>query len=723
MATLICLAFSLVLNMAGDPFRVLTPGDPVGAGEGPFNTQWHNMATEAIRVSQRATPPGMTPDEVVKDRDSALWVANVSEEEINEYRPVGLGDLAIYPSDDGDFRERLCFLSVKLASGRPFGVVQEPIGAGKLYVCKLAAGPGGQPPNKKWLRLIGEPEPWDCLETYALGEQVTYIEPASPWADGQGYFIGDLVEAGGVVYRCVATHVAAPANVQPTEDFWEAYEGKDYVALVKHSGREPPTNPTYWLLIGPHRGVWNRGDTYAPGDVVVDPQLGRIIVDGVTRARITVNHATHQYAVVDDGVLTSTESGPTEILWRQGGLGDQWAVVRLCCGAGLVAPECVADGDVMLSPLECDGIGTFIYRPGGALMTGAMNIKGTGTHTNPVRIGSGTPILAVMRSSGNGNAYMPPPSGSLYTAPMTLAGAGIRTPPPTANGNLKAVAMNCAGIGTRSVPTRSGSGSCALPALSCFSSAGSGGGSVTVADMFVAKMTNPLLQGSTGRWIYDWIEQTINPTNGDYQDLASGKSGNTTSGPFMRERNNNLVKTPLFSLARLRGPWSGQPLYDFEHCCTDGAETASSALMLGAMMCAGSGTADPPPPVSGNGNLAMPAMACAGIGYASAYSVHIGAGSPQFGAMICAGVGLSSAYSVNVGWGKPPFGAIACAASGLVDAPVFAGAGSLQTGSMAFAGRTPLPTHEWIAASERQPRPLPFYAPEMWFWLVRCLGR
>jgi hypothetical protein len=72
MGTLICLAFSLVLLM-GDPFRTLTPGDPVGAGEGPFNSQWHNMATEAIRVSQRATPPGMTSDEVVKVCPTELW--------------------------------------------------------------------------------------------------------------------------------------------------------------------------------------------------------------------------------------------------------------------------------------------------------------------------------------------------------------------------------------------------------------------------------------------------------------------------------------------------------------------------------------------------------------------------------------------------------------------------------------------------------------------------
>jgi hypothetical protein len=123
--------------------------------------------------------------------------------------------------------------------------------------------------------------------------------------------------------------------------------------------------------------------------------------------------------------------------------------------------------------------------------------------------------------------------------------------------------------------------------------------------MFVARMANPLFQSSTGQWVYEWVEQTINPGNGDYQDLAGGKSGSTSAGPFMRERNNTLVKTPLFSLARLRGAWSGQPLYDFEHCCSDGTEAASGSLTLGAMICDGSGLIIGPPPRTGSGSLLL----------------------------------------------------------------------------------------------------------------------
>lgn len=387
MGILISLAFSLVLCMAGDPFRVLTPGDPVGAGEGPFNAQWHNMATEAIRVSQRATPPGMTPDEVVKERDTDIWIANVSEEDIDEYRPVGLGVLAIYPANDGDFRERLCFLTDKLEAGRPFGIVQGPVGSGRLYVCKLTAGPGGQPPNKKWLRLVGEAEPWDPLETYALGEQVMFIGPTDPWTDGQGYVAGDIVGVDDVAYECVAPHAADPENAPPNDDFWEVYAGEHYIALVKHSGRQPPTNPTYWLLIEAHRGIWNRGDTYAPGEVVVDPQLGRVIIDGVTRAWLTVLQTAHQYARVDEDGLHSAQTGPVEVLWRQGGLGNQWAVVRLCCDVGLTPPVRTSDADMTLPPLECAGAGTFIFRPGGALLMGTMTCDGAGTHSYPARTG------------------------------------------------------------------------------------------------------------------------------------------------------------------------------------------------------------------------------------------------------------------------------------------------------------------------------------------------
>ncbi len=680
MAILIFLAFELVLGM-GDPFRTLTPGDPVGAGEGPFNAQWHNMATEAIRVSQRATPPGMTPREVVKERDTEIWIANITEADINEYRPAGLGDLAIYPSEDGDFRERLCFLTQKLKSGRPFGIVQEPVGAGRFYACKLAAGPGGQPPNKKWMRLVGDPEPWDVLRTYVLGEQVIYIGPASPWVDGHSYVAGDLVGSSGIVYRCLSAHIASPATAPPEAVHWEVYPGKTYIALAKHAGHVPPTNPSYWLLSGSHRGIWNKGDTYVTGDIVIEPQLGRIVVDGVSRAWLNVTHATHQHAIIADCELQSAEDGPVDILWRQGGLGNQWAVVRLCCGY-LTLPTAGGEGDALIPVLTCEGAGTYIFRPGGALVMGAMNLAGAGTHQYPARTGSGASTLAVLKSNGNGKVYTPTPSGSLFAAPMTMAGTGGRTTPPTGKGSLSAGKMACAGIGIRSVPTRLGAGVCALPALSCSSVGGGGGGSVTITSMFVAKMTNPVFDGATARWVYDWIEQTIDPANGEYQDLVGGKLGNTSTGPFMRERNNNLVKTPLFSLARLRGLWSGQPLYDFEHCCTDGAEIANSSLILVAMTCDGDGWITPPPPKIGEGSLLLEIMACAGKGYVSVYSVNVGAGAPYMAPSSFAGNGFASAYSVNVGKGIPQFGKPNCVGSGLSTPPHFEGSGNLQFGAI-----------------------------------------
>src|SRR5205823_2045501 len=155
-----------------------------------------------------------------------------------------------------------------------------------------------------------------------------------------------------------------------------------------------------------------------------------------------------------------------------------------------------------------------------------------------------------------------------------------------------------------------------------------------------------------GRWVYDWIEQTIKPANGDYQDLAGGKSGNAASGPFMRERNNTLVKTPLFSLVRMRGAWSGQPIYDFEHCCSDGAGSASGSLQLASISGAGEGSYTAPPPKVGAGDLQHGVIVCASQGLASAYSVQIGAGPLQSAATVVTGIGFSSSYSVNIGKGN-----------------------------------------------------------------------
>ncbi|HHK41407.1 MAG TPA: hypothetical protein ENJ50_03215, partial [Planctomycetaceae bacterium] len=60
--------------------------------------------------------------------------------------------------------------------------------------------------------------------------------------------------------------------------------------------------------------------------------IGRAWVSGVCPARVNVADECHEYADVADGDATALRSvprGSARILWREGGLGVQWAVVRL----------------------------------------------------------------------------------------------------------------------------------------------------------------------------------------------------------------------------------------------------------------------------------------------------------------------------------------------------------------------------------------------------------
>jgi hypothetical protein len=138
--------------------------------------------SDATRKSLRESVPSTAPIRPIEvPRDSEIWIANVSETNVNQFTAVGLGQLAIPPDDAGDFRERLCFLSAPLAAGQPFGVVQDPIGPGELYVCKTASGPGGQPPRSGWIRVKGDSSAWSSATTYAIGELVTYGGEAFSW--------------------------------------------------------------------------------------------------------------------------------------------------------------------------------------------------------------------------------------------------------------------------------------------------------------------------------------------------------------------------------------------------------------------------------------------------------------------------------------------------------------------------------------------------------------
>lgn len=65
---------------------------------------------------------------------------------------------------------------------------------------------------------------------------------------------------------------------------------------------------------------------------ILDGSIGRAAVAGVVPCRVNVSSASHGYAEPDTGTtdyLASAASGPARILWREGGTGEQWAIVLL----------------------------------------------------------------------------------------------------------------------------------------------------------------------------------------------------------------------------------------------------------------------------------------------------------------------------------------------------------------------------------------------------------
>lgn len=261
-----------------DPFRLLNPGDSLGPGDGPFNSQWHNAVTESVRVTQRNTAPGVTAKSIDTDKGGERWYANISEANVDQFVAVGLGDLAIPPDTNGEFRERVVFYTADLAADEPFGITQEPVGAGELFICKTNTGPGGQPPSADWVRMLGDVAAYNGSTDYTVGMRVSQ-------------------------------------------------SGSDYVCIAATTGNAPP-NASYWVLEGTHQGPWMLADSYVAGDVIVVPPLGKLKVSGDSPVWLDVTDEDHKYAGVVAGVLESVATGPLLILWREGGTGEQWAVVR-----------------------------------------------------------------------------------------------------------------------------------------------------------------------------------------------------------------------------------------------------------------------------------------------------------------------------------------------------------------------------------------------------------
>ncbi len=627
--------------MAGDPFKIWNAGDTGAPGEGPFNATWHNAVGEATRNSMRDAVPGQRAPIVEDPADEDIWLANATEDAIDQFVAVGVSELAIKPGqaghsidpalDDGDFRERLCFLSESLRLGRPFGITQDAIDKSDAFVCVVDAGPGGEPPNAKWMRLSGTPDAWDATLTYKAGRQVI-SNGVDPWASGQSYVIGDVVESGLDPWKCIADHTSNSGNAPPDATHWKISKRKIYVALDQNIGQPPATSPTRWLLIGAHKGAWDKLYTYAKGEVTLLCPVGRIVMAGVTRAWVDVVQSGDRYADISgDELLSQAVPGALEILRASGGLGPQWTVVRFRGDQPMAVPSSDGTGDLATGAMTCAGVATAYKHPGGSLLMHAMLCAGVATSTYPVCTGSGSLAMGAMLCAGAANAYDIPPTGRLFTAAMTCAGVATSSPPPHGVGALVMEAMTCAGLATVTRPVRTGTGALVAGAMTCSGTATTKPTSFEccAAPNFVAYITSS--EYKAGHWVYDWQEKVIDGGTGEFID--GSHSGTTAAGPYLRELNNNLVDCPSLVTAFLRGVWNGLPLFYFDRCCTGGAVEGSGALVMGAMTCAGSATSAPPT-FTGSGAPTMGAMTCMGSATFSEAGGSSGGGGGGPGIMI-----------------------------------------------------------------------------------------
>lgn len=70
---------------------------------------------------------------------------------------------------------------------------------------------------------------------------------------------------------------------------------------------------------------------------VADGRVGRAFVAGVCPARVDVSDLGHARAAAADGetaALASAASGPAQILWAEGGTGEQWALILFGTSCG-----------------------------------------------------------------------------------------------------------------------------------------------------------------------------------------------------------------------------------------------------------------------------------------------------------------------------------------------------------------------------------------------------
>lgn len=103
----------------------------------------------------------------------------------------------------------------------------------------------------------------------------------------------------------------------------------------------PTDNPDGFKFSPILSGVTPTGDSKARFVICPEPiksgELGSAVMSGITVALLDVVDANHAFADTDSGVnvkLQTGGSGAAEIIYKEGGTGDKWAVVRLGISAG-----------------------------------------------------------------------------------------------------------------------------------------------------------------------------------------------------------------------------------------------------------------------------------------------------------------------------------------------------------------------------------------------------
>lgn len=78
-----------------------------------------------------------------------------------------------------------------------------------------------------------------------------------------------------------------------------------------------------------------------------DRTIGSAVIDGLAVVQVDVQNADHEFAVLVNAQSTklkSAVSGPAQIIYKESGTGDKWAVVRL---GGRTLPDGTADNDIL----------------------------------------------------------------------------------------------------------------------------------------------------------------------------------------------------------------------------------------------------------------------------------------------------------------------------------------------------------------------------------------